>query len=269
MLTAAWARPPDVPVEAIWFAFDEPRVLRAGPGGEPPFTSLTFDGNGTTLHVDGVRRKGSPDEGVLWPETWLRVDLHHTEPDGVWASARQPVGEATASKALMIPTNSSAKLEGTTLRIGPMKAGRIRIRWTGASGIRERHPRVGPSMKTAFEDLAAELEPRADGSWDVRVYRVDLLPMRPVEPEPPPDMPAPEEVARELVERVGERITIHLFRKPPPTTLEELLGQTPLDPWSRPLVYEPGEGRSFRLGSYGADGRPGGEGPDADVFYDR
>jgi len=41
----------------------------------------------------------------------------------------------------------------------------------------------------------------------------------------------------------------------------------PLDPWSRPYVYQvPGQGgRAYRLLSLGADGQPGGEGEDADI----
>jgi general secretion pathway protein G len=40
----------------------------------------------------------------------------------------------------------------------------------------------------------------------------------------------------------------------------------PLDPWGRPYVYRiPGQAREFDLLSYGKDGRPGGEGEDADI----
>lgn len=43
------------------------------------------------------------------------------------------------------------------------------------------------------------------------------------------------------------------------------------DPWGRPLVYvppDPGQGRPRpSIGSYGADGAPGGEGVDADVGF--
>jgi general secretion pathway protein G len=46
-----------------------------------------------------------------------------------------------------------------------------------------------------------------------------------------------------------------------------LRDEIPLDPWGRPYVYRsPGEGGSnYDLGSYGADGRAGGEGNNADV----
>ena len=43
-----------------------------------------------------------------------------------------------------------------------------------------------------------------------------------------------------------------------------LRGEVPLDPWGNPYVYE-SSGRDFRLMSYGADGRAGGEGNDADI----
>jgi general secretion pathway protein G len=40
----------------------------------------------------------------------------------------------------------------------------------------------------------------------------------------------------------------------------------PMDPWGKPYVYRaPGEHGDFDIISYGADGRPGGEGEDADV----
>ncbi len=47
-----------------------------------------------------------------------------------------------------------------------------------------------------------------------------------------------------------------------------LNGALPRDPWGEPYQYEsPGSHNShtFDLWSYGADGQPGGEGPDADV----
>lgn len=45
-------------------------------------------------------------------------------------------------------------------------------------------------------------------------------------------------------------------------------GRVPPDPWGEPYQYEnPGQNNahSFDLWSYGADGRPGGEGVDADI----
>jgi len=41
------------------------------------------------------------------------------------------------------------------------------------------------------------------------------------------------------------------------------------DPWGRACIYEPGEeGASFRVGSLGSDGKPGGEGAAKDIFID-
>lgn len=42
------------------------------------------------------------------------------------------------------------------------------------------------------------------------------------------------------------------------------LSQTPVDPWGNPYVYE-STGSSFSLTSLGRDGKPGGEGLDADI----
>ena len=40
----------------------------------------------------------------------------------------------------------------------------------------------------------------------------------------------------------------------------------PLDPWGKPYVYKvPGQKWDFELLSYGRDGRPGGNGEDADI----
>lgn len=45
------------------------------------------------------------------------------------------------------------------------------------------------------------------------------------------------------------------------------LTQMPADPWGNPYVYRaPGDSGAFDLGSLGADGRPGGEGVDADIL---
>lgn len=45
-------------------------------------------------------------------------------------------------------------------------------------------------------------------------------------------------------------------------------GQIPVDPWNNPYkIITPGpEGKSFAVTSYGADGKPGGEGLNADVL---
>lgn len=45
-----------------------------------------------------------------------------------------------------------------------------------------------------------------------------------------------------------------------------LRGSVPLDPWGNPYVYRfPSERSDYEVISYGKDGRPGGEGEDADV----
>ncbi|MCD9026841.1 type II secretion system major pseudopilin GspG [Luteimonas sp. BDR2-5] len=48
-----------------------------------------------------------------------------------------------------------------------------------------------------------------------------------------------------------------------------LRGAVPLDPWGNPYVYRvPGARGDYDLISFGRDGRPGGEGEDADVGVD-
>jgi len=40
----------------------------------------------------------------------------------------------------------------------------------------------------------------------------------------------------------------------------------PMDPWGRPYIFvSPGEHGDFDISSTGRDGRPGGDGPDADI----
>jgi general secretion pathway protein G len=42
--------------------------------------------------------------------------------------------------------------------------------------------------------------------------------------------------------------------------------EIPLDPWGNPYFYVPPSGNQpYRVGSYGKDGQPGGEGEDADI----
>lgn len=49
-----------------------------------------------------------------------------------------------------------------------------------------------------------------------------------------------------------------------------LRGALPLDPWGNPYVYRvPGTHGDYDVISYGRDGRPGGEGEDADVGVDK
>jgi len=46
------------------------------------------------------------------------------------------------------------------------------------------------------------------------------------------------------------------------------LTKLPDDPWGRPYVYVyPGDTHPYELLSYGRDGEPGGEGPDADISF--
>lgn len=46
------------------------------------------------------------------------------------------------------------------------------------------------------------------------------------------------------------------------------LATRPVDPWGNPYIYiYPGDENAYDLLSYGADGEPGGEGPDADISY--
>jgi general secretion pathway protein G len=46
------------------------------------------------------------------------------------------------------------------------------------------------------------------------------------------------------------------------------LSTLPKDPWGNPYVYaSPGaDGREYEIMSFGRDGKPGGEGPDADIL---
>lgn len=45
----------------------------------------------------------------------------------------------------------------------------------------------------------------------------------------------------------------------------KFLDRVPLDPWNNDYVYKLEGSRDFTIMSYGADGVPGGEGPDADI----
>lgn len=44
--------------------------------------------------------------------------------------------------------------------------------------------------------------------------------------------------------------------------------KTPADAWGKPFEYSCEDGRNYTLISRGADGEPGGEGPDADISSD-
>lgn len=67
---------------------------------------------------------------------------------------------------------------------------------------------------------------------------------------------------------LAERPTI----SPLPRTWPEegYLAEVPLDPWDRPYVYRsPGANGGFDVMSLGKDGKPGGEGIDADITAKR
>ena len=54
----------------------------------------------------------------------------------------------------------------------------------------------------------------------------------------------------------------------PPAGLDAVFsgGAVPVDPWGRPIAYRVfRDGRSYEIASFGSDGEPGGEGPDADL----
>lgn len=50
---------------------------------------------------------------------------------------------------------------------------------------------------------------------------------------------------------------------------EPLMPHIPLDPWGTPYEYEilDADAHEFRIISYGADGLPGGDGPNADIIF--
>ncbi len=66
-----------------------------------------------------------------------------------------------------------------------------------------------------------------------------------------------------------------LVRRPSDSSISEFWegpyvdGEVPVDPWNRPYIYEarPSLTEEFSLYTYGADGRPGGEGFNADIGY--
>jgi general secretion pathway protein G len=70
--------------------------------------------------------------------------------------------------------------------------------------------------------------------------------------------------------RVAQRVEIHALRNGVPGSLAAVFPDgVPTDGWGRPFVYVvPGpDDRAFDLMSHGADGQPGGTGPDADIRY--
>lgn len=77
--------------------------------------------------------------------------------------------------------------------------------------------------------------------------------------------PPPEFGLRLLVDPPTDPVLRQRWKGP---YLEEAV---PLDPWGAPYQYHlsesPGGGKTFQIISYGADGKPGGEGNDADLGY--
>lgn len=75
--------------------------------------------------------------------------------------------------------------------------------------------------------------------------------------------------ARDLIVDAGRRVERFRVRSGRlPSRLAEVFGDggPPLDPWGRPFEYRRlRDGRSYELSSRGADGAPGGDGPDADL----
>ncbi|OYU29480.1 type II secretion system protein GspG [Paucibacter aquatile] len=68
----------------------------------------------------------------------------------------------------------------------------------------------------------------------------------------------------------GEQGLESLVRKPttgtPPANWKPYIDKLPLDPWKNPYQYaNPGVKNEIDIYSFGADGRPGGEGNDADI----
>jgi general secretion pathway protein G len=62
---------------------------------------------------------------------------------------------------------------------------------------------------------------------------------------------------------------IAALTKPSEKLPEPLLERMPVDPWGKPYQYNcPGKSSAFDVFSFGADGREGGEGADADIRSD-
>jgi len=61
-----------------------------------------------------------------------------------------------------------------------------------------------------------------------------------------------------------------ILTRPTEKLPEKLLDGEPIDPWGRPYQYNsPGANGPYEVISYGADGREGGQGADADVRSDK
>lgn len=72
--------------------------------------------------------------------------------------------------------------------------------------------------------------------------------------------------------KINERITIYVARKrKAPSSLSDAYNgaDVPVDPWGNDFKYRVGgpDGRKYEIISYGADGKEGGTGPDADIKW--
>ncbi len=64
--------------------------------------------------------------------------------------------------------------------------------------------------------------------------------------------------------------SLEVLEQPDPKFNDEpYIDQHPIDPWDHPLAYRKLSGSKFEIVSYGADGKPGGEGVNADLTSNR
>ncbi len=81
----------------------------------------------------------------------------------------------------------------------------------------------------------------------------------------------PNSRAHDIVIQVGRQLDRYRMRnRRYPRSLDEIAGrldEPPVDPWGRPLVYQPtSNSRGYTLICLGRDGMPGGEGDAADII---
>jgi len=73
--------------------------------------------------------------------------------------------------------------------------------------------------------------------------------------------------ARDIMVRTARKLeTYRMKRGRLPDSLEDVVPETPVDPWGNRLHYDRKSRSSYSLGSYGADGIKGGLGEDADLL---
>jgi general secretion pathway protein G len=74
--------------------------------------------------------------------------------------------------------------------------------------------------------------------------------------------------ARDLMTRTARALETHRMRHGRlPAKLADVLDEPPVDPWGNRLEYATTRGgRSYAVRSFGADGKPGGEGENADIM---